>query len=102
MATSLRPRLRFVSEYGETVDSCSSASVDHALQDHRRVGAAETERIGQRNIDLPPARRLWHEVDRRLYRRVFQVDCRRGHLIANRENREDRLDRARRAQEMAR
>src|SRR5262245_36202746 len=77
--------LRFITEGGETVDSRRHASVDHALHDHGGVGAAKPERIRERNIDLALARCLRHEIDRRLDRRVIEIDGRRSNIITNRK-----------------
>src|SRR5262249_5028845 len=75
--------LRFSIECGETVVSPSAASVDHALNDHGRVGAAESEGIRQRNVDLALARRQRHEVDRRRNGRILQIDGRRRNVVAD-------------------
>src|SRR5262252_4694391 len=90
-AGSVRPNQRFT-ECGETMNLRTAASVDHALDNHGSVGAAETERIGQRYINLAPARRLRYEIDCGLHRGIFQVDSRWGDAIANRQDAEDRLD----------
>src|ERR1700733_10682286 len=99
-AGSLRPKLGFITECGETVDSWCDALADHALHDHGCVGAPETKRIRQRDIDLAFTRHLRHEINRRFYRRVVKIDGRRGDVIANRKNTEDRLDRSGGAQKM--
>src|ERR1051326_3955400 len=49
-------------------------SVDNTLNDNGRVGAAESERIGQRDVDLALARRQWHEIDSGFDRRMVQID----------------------------
>src|SRR5690348_12366818 len=46
------------------------ASAGDALQDYGCVGAPETERIRQHNIDFALARRLRHEIDCCFYRRI--------------------------------
>src|SRR5437868_6303805 len=71
-----------------------------APKDERRVGAAETERVRQHEVDIAPARLMRHEIDRRFDRWLVEIDGGRRNLIAQRENREDRLDRAGRAQQM--
>ena len=73
-----------------------------AAEDQRGVGAAEAEGIGQRDVDLLlPCAAVRHQVDRRLHRRVVEVDGRRRDVVADGEQREDRLDRAGRAEEVA-
>ena len=42
-----------------------------------------------------------HEIDRRLHRRIVEIDRRRRDVVANRQDAEDRLDRAGRAEQMA-
>src|SRR3984957_16087633 len=77
-----------------------NALAGHALQDHGRVGAPETERIRERDIDLAFARRLRHEINRRFYRRVVKIDGWRRDIIANRKDTEDRLERSGGTQKM--
>src|SRR5437868_13784621 len=69
--------------------------VDHSPDDHGRVGASETERIRQRDVDFAFARYFWHEIDGGLHRRIVKIDGRRRDVVTNRKNRENRLDRAR-------
>src|SRR5215203_4224366 len=60
----------------------------------RGVGAAEPEGVRQHDVDVALLRRVRHEVDRGLDRRVVEVDRRRRDPVAHGEDREDRLDRA--------
>ena len=84
------------------MDSWCNALAGDALHDHGCVGASETERIRQRDIDLAFARRLGHEIDRCFYLRAVKIDGWRGDIIANRKNTEDRLDGSGGAQKMPR
>src|SRR6185312_6414901 len=52
----------------------TSRSTTVALETERCVGAAETNGIGQRHIDLAGARSIGHEIDCRLAFQVIQVD----------------------------
>ena len=79
----------------------SSPSAVIAAEDQRRIGAAEAERIRQRDVDVALARLVRHQIDRRLDRRIVEIDGRRRDAVADRQDREDRLDRAGRAEQMA-
>src|SRR5829696_4560253 len=71
-----------------------------APEDERGVGAAEAEGVRQHDVDVALLRRVRHEVDRGLDRRVVEVDRRRRDPVAHGEDREDRLDRAGGAEEV--
>ena len=47
-------------------------------EDERGVRAAEAEGIGQRRLNRPLARCMRHEIDRRLDRRVVEIESRRA------------------------
>src|SRR5215467_13749339 len=67
------------------------ALVGHPPQDQRRVGAAESERIRQHDVDLALSRLVRHEIDRGLDRWIVEIDRWRGDVVANRQEAEDRL-----------
>src|SRR5690606_11052837 len=73
-----------------------------APHQHRAVGAAETEGIGQRHVDLQVARLVGAVVQVAFGILVEEIDGRRRNLVVYRQGREDRLDTARRAQQMPR
>src|SRR3954466_4014337 len=94
--------LGVIAECGETVEShASNALIGRTLYHKRGVGASKTERVRQRHIDLAPARLLRDEVDRRLDRRIVEIDGRRRDVVADRQDAENRLDRPGRAKQMA-
>src|SRR3989304_3348871 len=87
-------------DYGESW-GLGHALAREAAEDQRGVGAAEAERVRQRDIDIALARLVRHQVDRGFDRRVVEVDGGRGDPVADRQDREDRLDRAGGAEQMA-
>ncbi len=101
-------------EYGQTADvgesvgarststneNTASPLLCHPPEHQRSVRSTEAEGIGERNVHLPLLGLVRHQVDRRLYRRIVEIDGRRQDPVAHGENREDGLDRAGRAQEM--
>src|SRR5690606_11380076 len=71
-----------------------------ASNQHRAVGAAKTEGIGQRHVDLHVARLVGAIVQVAFGILVEQVDGRGRDLMVHRQGREDRLDAARGAQQV--
>src|SRR6056297_2931049 len=99
-ATTARPstsRISSVSAFAATWRTGSPRLAEH----QRGVGAAEAEGVRQRDPDVPLHRLQRREVDLALDRGVLEVQRRRRHLVAQRQQAEDRLDRARRAQQVA-
>src|SRR5882762_5047637 len=96
------PALGVIAECGETVEShARNALIGRTLYHKGGVGASKTERVRQRHIDLALARLLRDEVDRRLDRRLVEIDGRRRDVVADRQNAENRLYRPGRAEQMA-
>src|SRR6476620_9693516 len=82
------------SKYGETVEACAGAATAppsrRTAEDQRRIGAAKSERIRQHHADVALARLMRHQIDRRLDRRVVEIERRRRDAVAHRQDREDR------------
>src|SRR5215831_3058784 len=74
--------------------------VHNTAEYQRGIRAAEAERIRQRHIDLALLRVMRHQIDRRLDRRIVEIDGRRYDAVTHRQNGEDGFDRARRAQQV--
>src|SRR5271155_2573242 len=70
-------------------------------KDQRRVGAAESEGVGQRDIDPALARYMRRQIDRGFDGGVVEIQRRRRDSIANRQYGENRPDGARCAEEVA-
>ena len=71
-----------------------------ALEEQRGVGAAETERIRERVLDLGFARVVRNVIEIALRIGSFLVDRRRQNLIAQRQHADARLEAARAAEQM--
>src|SRR5262245_24064111 len=78
----------------------SRALIRETAKYQRCVGSTEAERVGEYDVDVSLPRVMRHEIDRRLHRRIVEIDGRRSDTVAHGENREDGLDRAGSAQEM--
>src|SRR3954468_15587303 len=64
-------------KYGERVDPPLRPASGLCTPEYQRsIGPAETERIGQHDVNLALAWRVRHEVDWRLHRRLVQIDGR--------------------------
>src|SRR5437764_16802 len=74
--------------------------IGEATKHQRRIGAAESERIRQCDIDGALFRLMRHQIDRGCDRRIVQIEGRRHDSVSNRQNREDRLHGAGGAEQM--
>src|SRR6478736_7162405 len=75
-------------------------SVD-LLEDQAGVGAAEAEAVVEHGLDRPRLGLVRHQVDALATRRgVVEVERRRSHLVAHRQDAEDALDRSRAAEQV--
>jgi hypothetical protein len=76
-----------------------AADLDSALEHHRGVRAAKAEGVGQHRVHLFLHRLMRGQIDRRLNRRIVQVERWRANAVAHGQNGEDRLNRAGSAQQ---
>src|SRR4051794_38672869 len=74
----------------------------HRAKHERRVRAAESEGVRERDADGHPACDVRHEIEIALRILPEEIRGRRRDLVAHREHGEDRLDATRRAEQVTR
>src|SRR5712691_11747344 len=79
----------------------TSPAQTRTTEDQRCISAAEPERVRQHVVDPALPRLVRHEVDVAGGRRIVEVEGRRDHIVAQRQDREYRLGAAGSAEQMA-